>query len=938
MRLPALPSAVFVPVAVLGGAGLVASAVHGVPVPGGFGIPQPLVWALAGLLPIYATGVWLFAGRPAHPIARLLLVSGSAMAVATGLGALLPRLLAAGVAPAWLAALALPAYLASLAGPAAMGAMFALFPNGTCGRGYERWVLRGYLALVLVVPPLLLLTHPTLPAPAYSALPPGTVANPAHLPVLAAAAPVTAALFGMGGLMGIAGAVLLGLRYRRLDATARRQTAWLRLAALLVALDVAGIQLLGALGVLPVTVQVVAFYAVWIPVLVLVPAAVLVALFRYRLFDVEVVIRRSVVYGALSMLIGVGYLGLAAALGLTAGTRLPLAASVAVTIAAVVGFAPARRRLQGLADRWAYGHRLGGYELLARFGQTLEHAYDLDELAPELARIVVDGLGLRWVRISLCLPGPVREPVGAVGIGMTEPAEPALVVPMTDQGTEVGLIECGPSVRGEISVDDRQVLASLARQATLAVRNARLSAELAGRLAEIQVQAAQLAASRNRIVAAQDVARRRIERNIHDGVQQQLVALMTTLRLARNRLGRDPATAGDVLAEAQEEARRTLDELRELAHGIHPPVLSDRGIVAAVEARAARLPVGVVVEADEALRETRYPNEIEAAAYFLVSEGLANALKHAEAGRIEVRPTTTASGCGSRSSTTGWASGRAPHAGRGSSGCATASRRSAGGCTSTPARAPVPGWPPSCRSVSRGSSVPSRDEPARLRVVIAEDNYLVREGTRRLLDDSGEVAVVASVGSAVELLDAADRLRPLAVLTDIRMPPGHHLEGIEAAHAIRAAHPQVGVVVLSQHADEAYAFELLKNGTDGLAYLLKDRVVELDQLLDALRTVIAGGSTIDPKVVEALVARRARVADSPLARLTRRELDVLREMAAGKSNAGIAATLVLSDSAVEKHVSSVFAKLLLAGEPTQDRRVTAVLTFLRANPRGARST
>lgn len=639
MRLPAPPSAAFVPVAVLGGVGLVAAVGYGSPVPGAFGIPQPLVWALAGLLPVYATGVWLFARRPGHPIARLLLVCGSAMSVATGVGALLPRLAAAGAAPGLLAAAALLAYLASLAGPAAMGAMFALFPDGACGRRYERWVLRGYLAVVLVVPALLLLTHPTLPTPAYSALDPGAVANPAHLPALAAAAPVGAALFGVGGLMGIAGAVLLVLRYRRLDGTARRQTAWLRLAAVLVALDVAGIQLLGALGVVPVTVQVVAFYAVWIPVLVLVPAAMLVALFRHRLFDVDVVIRRSVVYGALSMLIGVGYLGLAAALGLTAGTRLPLAATVAVTIAAVLGFAPVRRHLQRLADRWAYGHRLGGYELLARSGRTLEHAYDLDELAPELARSLVDGLGLRWARISLCLPGPVREPVGAAGIGMAEQAEPAMVVPMTDQGSEVGIIECGPSVRGEISADDRQVLAALARQATLAVRNARLSAELAGRLAEIQVQATQLAASRSRIVAAQDVARRRIERDIHDGVQQQLVALMTTLRLARNRLGRDPATVGAMLAEAQEEARRTLDELRELAHGIHPPVLSDRGIVAAVEARAARLPVGVAVEADGVLRETRYADEIEAAAYFLVSEGLANVLKHAGAGRIEVRLT-----------------------------------------------------------------------------------------------------------------------------------------------------------------------------------------------------------------------------------------------------------------------------------------------------------
>src|ERR671939_1190798 len=147
-----------------------------------------------------------------------------------------------------------------------------------------------------------------------------------------------------------------------------------------------------------------------------------------------------------------------------------------------------------------------------------------------------------------------------------------------------------------------------------------------------------------------------------------------------------------------------------------------------------------------------------------------------------------------------------------------------------------------------------------LRAVIAEDNYLVREGTRRLLEDSGEVEVVAAVGSAAELLDAVERLGPQAVLTDIRMPPGHHTEGIDAAHAIRARHPEVGVVVLSQHADEAYAFQLFMEGTAGLAYLLKERVGDLDELLRALREVVAGRSVVDPQVVEALVAHRARLA------------------------------------------------------------------------------
>ena len=218
---------------------------------------------------------------------------------------------------------------------------------------------------------------------------------------------------------------------------------------------------------------------------------------------------------------------------------------------------------------------------------------------------------------------------------------------------------------------------------------------------------------------------------------------------------------------------------------------------------------------------------------------------------------------------------------------------------------------------------------AALRVVVAEDNYLVREGTRRLLEESGEVAVVAAVGTARELLDAVRRLSPDAVVTDIRMPPGHHMEGIDAAHIIRAHHSGVGVVVLSQHAEEGYAFELLKNGTAGLAYLLKDRVGDIDVLLRALRAVCGGGSVVDPIVVEALVARRSRLADSRLHTLTPRETDVLRGMAAGGTNAAIADALVLSQSAIEKHVSSIFAKLGLTEETRVDRRVAAVLTFLR---------
>jgi DNA-binding NarL/FixJ family response regulator len=165
---------------------------------------------------------------------------------------------------------------------------------------------------------------------------------------------------------------------------------------------------------------------------------------------------------------------------------------------------------------------------------------------------------------------------------------------------------------------------------------------------------------------------------------------------------------------------------------------------------------------------------------------------------------------------------------------------------------------------------------------------------------------------------------------------GPSMEGIEAARAIKAAQPEIGVVVLSQYVDETYAFELLRNGARGMGYLLKDRIGDVDRLLNALREVAGGGSVIDQRVVEALVARRAKVIDSPLASLSPRELDVLREMAQGRANAAIAETLYITESSVGKHVNSIFSKLGLSTEAQQHRRVSAVLTFLRESGLTAR--
>ncbi len=215
-----------------------------------------------------------------------------------------------------------------------------------------------------------------------------------------------------------------------------------------------------------------------------------------------------------------------------------------------------------------------------------------------------------------------------------------------------------------------------------------------------------------------------------------------------------------------------------------------------------------------------------------------------------------------------------------------------------------------------------------LRVVLAEDNLLVREGVQRLLDAEPDIEVVASCGDLDALLRAVDDARPDVVLTDIRMPPTGSDEGIRAAESLRARHPSVGVVVLSQHDDAAYAVALLGGGSGRRAYLLKDRVADPASLVAAIREVARGGSVVDPVVVERLIAAQARAARSPLSELTPREREVLSEMAQGKNNAAIARTLVLTPRAVEKHINAIFSKLPLEEEPDVDRRVKAVLLYL----------
>jgi DNA-binding NarL/FixJ family response regulator len=215
-----------------------------------------------------------------------------------------------------------------------------------------------------------------------------------------------------------------------------------------------------------------------------------------------------------------------------------------------------------------------------------------------------------------------------------------------------------------------------------------------------------------------------------------------------------------------------------------------------------------------------------------------------------------------------------------------------------------------------------------IRLILAEDNLIVREGVRQLLGTIAEIDLVAVCTDRDSLLEAAESQQPDAIVTDIRMPPGNADEGIQVAEQLRRTSPTTGVVVLSQYSDAEYALKLFEHGAAGRAYLLKERVSDVTQLVAAIREVARGGSVVDPKVIEVLIAARERAAESPLRELTPREREVLGEIAQGKNNAAIAANLFLTERAVEKHINAIFSKLGLSEEPDVHKRVRATVIYL----------
>ncbi|MEU1374158.1 GAF domain-containing sensor histidine kinase [Streptomyces triculaminicus] len=586
-----------------------------------------LPWILGSVLPCYCAGLFAWWHAPASRVARRLLLTGTALSVSIGIRYTSALLTARhgwdltapenGLPSLEASLVVLPTEWVNLTVSILVAHLLALLPDGRFHLRHERLVLRSLWALLILPLALPLAGVPTRDVE-YAVF-----------------------YYPEAWLPGI-GAVLLVVRCLRARAARRRDIAALLPVAVAAAVlflarassrlfrpwhgEAGALYLIGAvLGALPY---------------VLISLSVVYAAFRYRLLGVDIVIRRSVVYGTLWLIISGWYLGMAMTLGLTAGQYFPIGLSVLVAVTATALFQPLRARLNQLAERRVFGERLSGFELLVQLGSSLEHAYDLSRLAPRLAAGLQGGLGLSWARVRLGGGGDMPVHLGTAGrrpAGGTH-GKPAGGIPLRYGDDVLGLIEYGPRTDGRFTPEDHDVVETLARQAALAVHNVRLAAELSTRVNEVQRQAGELDASRARIVQAQDSERRRIERRLHDGIQQDLVALVAKLRLARNRLGR----GGDidaVLTEVQDDAYRVIDELREVAHGIHPPVLTDQGLVAAVTSRARRMPIPVTVRIEKSLDRVRFALDIEESAFYLVSEALTNVLKHAEATHVTIRIT-----------------------------------------------------------------------------------------------------------------------------------------------------------------------------------------------------------------------------------------------------------------------------------------------------------
>lgn len=561
------------------------------------------------LLPVALAAAWWLAGvmatraRPDHFSARLLLSVGTCHLVAFAASALVG---ASGRSwggwTAWMVAAA--AALVYGMGFAALAALLAAFPDGRMRDRRSRNALLVLLGLAGAALPLWsALATPRIDLALH--LQRASVEAPPPLPVLPGPD-----LSGLLPVLVVPGLAVLVTRSALSRGDERRRMLWplvsLGSLVLLLAATPAGTALVGETWGL-----------VFVPLAAAVPFALLAGMHRYRLLEVEMYAGRTLAYGVVVVLV-LSAFAIAEALG----ARLGVAPAVAVTVLAALTAHPVRRASETVIDGWLTGGRTRGRALVRELAASIE-TVDPDSTASRVAQAVRDGLDVSWVEVEfqgrlLARAGP---PVAA---------GPAVVVPFVADGQEVGALRCGPR-RGGWSQEDAELMDLLGRHTGLALHGARLSAELAEQVQE-------LAASRARLVKAEDAVRRQIERDLHDGIQQQLVVLLARLELLRASL--EPGTVAETAArEAQTLARRSLSDLRSTVAGIHPALLTDRGVVAAVEAQADLLPVPVVLDVDPRIESRRFPGAVESAAYYVTCEAVTNVVKHAGAALVRIELT-----------------------------------------------------------------------------------------------------------------------------------------------------------------------------------------------------------------------------------------------------------------------------------------------------------
>lgn len=571
------------------------------------GATGTLLYLLTVPIPFMAAGIFLLWRHPGRRVGSLL-VLGTTFTMAYSV--LLERFVVTALestGPAeWMGWALAAESLLSMVGLAYLALLIGLFPTGEAATTGERRFSHAIWFLPL---PMLLgqLANETVlvDAVTYGGR---DFENPLFIEWLGFLGPATAPLrYLLAGVLLVALGMLVA-RYRRESAVTRRQIRWVLFgSAAALAIGIFPFLVLPFLmdtmsalhGGIVLTLGAVA--------LLLIPATVVLAIEQPAWLDTDTVIRRSITYGVLSVGIFVVYAAVAAGLGLAAGARLPVEIAIAVTVVLAFAFQPARTRLQQVADRWVFGEQPSPIEAVADFDRSMRQPESGTALTEHLADTTRRAARLTWVTVDI-----PPEPPFTSG-SRSSPASFSVPIDRGDQ--HFGSIECGPKMSGSLKDTDRDLVSALAGQAALVVSNARLA---------------------TRIVQAQEAERRRIERNIHDGAQQELVALVAKLGLARAK-ARNEELDEATLIELQHDAGTILKDLRELAQGIHPSVLTDGGLIEAVEDRCSRLPLDVTIETSPGLRTHRFDDDIEGAAYFFVTESLTNVLKHAEASAARVR-------------------------------------------------------------------------------------------------------------------------------------------------------------------------------------------------------------------------------------------------------------------------------------------------------------